>query len=44
LFSKLNPYYGKDIILTQGEFNLFFEGADLRKRFIDSPNPVKKGA
>lgn len=44
LFSKLNPFYEKDIVLTQGEFNLFFEGADLRKRFIESPNPVKKGA
>ena len=36
-FSKLNPYYRKDIILTQAEFSLFFEGAAIRKRFIESP-------
>ena len=37
LFSKINPFYNKDITLTQAEFNLFFEGADLNKRFIESP-------
>lgn len=42
LFSKINPYYSQDIVLTQAEFNLFFEGADLNKRFIDSPKEVKK--
>jgi len=36
-FSKLNPYYRKDIILTQAEFSLFFEGATVNKRFIESP-------
>ena len=36
-FSKLNPYYRRDIILTQAEFSLFFEGAKINKRFIESP-------
>lgn len=36
-FSKLNPYYKRDIILTQAEFSLFFEGATVNKRFIESP-------
>lgn len=36
-FSKLNPYYKRDIILTQAEFALFFEGAAVNKRFIESP-------
>lgn len=42
LFAKINPYYDKEIILTQAEFSLFFEGADLNKRFIESPNEQKK--
>jgi len=40
LFSRINPYYGKEVVLTQAEFSLFFEGADLEKRFIDSPEEV----
>jgi transposase len=36
-FSQFNPYYRKDIILTQAEFALFFEGASINKRFIESP-------
>lgn len=44
LFSKLNPLYSKEIILTQAEFNLFFEGSDLNKRFIESPPPARKQA
>lgn len=36
-FSKLNPYYRKNIIFTQAEFALFFEGASINKRFIESP-------
>src|SRR5689334_2006919 len=36
-FSQLNPYYRRNIILTQAEFSLFFEGATINKRFIDSP-------
>ena len=37
LFCKINPYHREKIILTQAEFNLFFEGANLNKRFIESP-------
>ena len=44
LFSKINPYYPDDIVLTHAEFNLFFEGADLRKRFIESPTEHNKSA
>ena len=36
-FSKFNPYYRKNLILTQAEFALFFEGATINKRFIESP-------
>ena len=36
-FSRLNPHYPGPIVLTQAEFALFFEGADLKKRFIESP-------
>ena len=36
-FSKFNPHYRKNLILTQAEFALFFEGAAINKRFIDSP-------
>lgn len=41
LFTKLNPYHRGDIILTPAEFSLFFEGADLQKRFIESPRELK---
>jgi len=41
-FSKINPFYKKEIILTQAEFSLFFEGANLEKRFIESPSEIKK--
>lgn len=37
LFCKINPFYSGKVKLTQAEFNLFFEGADLNKRFIESP-------
>lgn len=36
-FSKFNPYYRKKLIFTQAEFALFFEGAQINKRFIESP-------
>lgn len=42
LFAKINPFYAKDIILTPAEFGLFFEGADLNKRFIESPAKIEK--
>jgi transposase len=44
LFCKLNPLFPGEVTLTQAEFNLFFEGTDLNKRFIESPSPVKKTA
>ena len=36
-FSRVNPSYADEVVLTEAEFGLFFEGADLQKRFIDSP-------
>lgn len=42
LFSRINPWYGGDVVLTAAEFALFFEGADLEKRFIDSPAEMRK--
>ena len=44
LFSRLNPFHKEPIVLTQAEFSLFFEGADLTKRFIDSPKEINKRA
>ncbi len=41
-FSRINPFYKNEVKLTQAEFSLFFEGADLEKRFIESPREVKK--
>lgn len=41
-FSRINPYYRKEVVLTEAEFGLFFEGANLEKRFIDSPAEIKK--
>jgi transposase len=42
LFSKINPYRQGEVTLTAAEFALFFEGADLEKRFIDSPMAITK--
>jgi transposase len=42
LFCKINPHHRSEIILTLAEFALFFEGADLEKRFIESPSELKK--
>ena len=39
-FTKINPFYKKEIIFTEAEFGLFFEGANLNKRFIESPNEI----
>jgi transposase len=44
VFARINPMYKKEIVLTQAEFSLFFEGADLEKRFIDSPREISKKA
>jgi len=43
-FSRINPMYKDEILLTPAEFALFFEGANLEKRFIDSPREIKKSA
>lgn len=44
LFCRINPYLRGEITLTAAEFALFFEGADLEKRFIESPREIKKSA
>ena len=44
LFSRINPIFRGEVILTAAEFALFFEGADLEKRFIESPREIKKSA
>lgn len=41
-FSRINPMFKGDVVLTEAEFGLFFEGANLEKRFIDSPRELKK--
>jgi transposase len=42
LFSRINPLYSKELILTESEFGLYFEGADLQKRFVDTAIGIKK--
>lgn len=44
LFCKINPYHRGEIVLTAAEFALFFEGADLEKRFVESPSELKKSS
>ena len=43
-FSKINPLYQIEIVLTEAEFGLFFEGANLEKRFIESPREIRKNS
>ena len=43
-FARINPFFPGQIILTQAEFGLLFEGAALHKRFIESPSEIKKSA
>lgn len=43
-FSRINPLYEKEVVLTEAEFGLFFEGANFEKRFIDSPSEVKRNS
>lgn len=40
-FSRINPMFREEVVLTPAEFALFFEGANLEKRFIDSPRERK---
>jgi transposase len=42
LFSRVNPRYSKQLVLTESEFGLFFEGANLEKRFVDTAVGVNK--
>jgi transposase len=39
-FSRINPLFPGEVSLTEAEFGLFFEGASLEKRFIDSPSEI----
>ena len=41
LFSRINPMYRGELTLTSAEFALFFEGADLEKRFISKPGSAE---
>jgi transposase len=41
-FSRINPMFAGEVVLTEAEFGLFFEGADLEKRFIESPREIVK--
>jgi transposase len=41
-FSRINPMFRGEIVLTAAEFALFFEGADLEKRFVESPREINK--
>lgn len=40
-FSRINPLFPGEAVLTEAEFGLFFEGANLEKRFIDSPMEIQ---
>jgi transposase len=42
LFSRINPMYAGEVVMTAAEFGLFFEGANLEKRFVESPAEIKK--
>jgi len=42
LFYKINPMHKGEVVLTAAEFALFFEGADLEKRFVESPKEIRK--
>lgn len=44
VFSRINPMIRGEITLTAAEFALFLEGANLEKRFIESPSEIKKSA
>jgi transposase len=42
VFSKVNQLFRGEVSLTQAEFSLFFEGANLEARFVDSPAAQRK--
>jgi transposase len=39
-FSRINPMYQGALTLTAAEFALFFEGADLEKKFLARPGEL----
>lgn len=41
-FTKVNPLWRGEVRLTEAEFGLFFEGADLTKRLVESPREIVK--
>lgn len=41
-FSRVNPMFPGEVVLTEAEFGLFFEGANLEKRFIESPREITR--
>ena len=41
LFSRINPMYRGELTLTSAEFALYFEGADLERRFISKPGTAE---
>lgn len=41
-FSRVNPMLPGEVVLTEAELGLFFEGADLEKRFIESPAEIPR--
>ena len=41
-FSQVNSRFSGEVSLTPAEFSLFFEGANLEKRFIESPPEAKR--
>lgn len=41
-FARINPHHRGQIVLSQAEFALLFEGADINKRFIESPKEIRK--
>jgi transposase len=44
LFTRVNPLYRKQIVLTHSEFGILFEGGNLEKRFVESPVVIKRRA
>ena len=40
-FSQISPLYKDEVRLTSAEFMLYFEGASLNKRFIESPSVLR---
>ena len=40
-FSRINSLFPGEVVLTEAEFGLFFVGANLEKRFIDSPREIR---